>query len=317
MSVKFSLIPGDKTYLTPEDLGRRTFIATLTKALGATVLLSAPAAGLAHSFGAPEKSWTVGQIMDLFIRQVPGGPLEKTVDTLKAGNRDITVTGIVTTMFATLEVIQKAIALGANFIIAHEPTFYNHQDETDWLRQDEVYRYKADLLKKHNIAVWRNHDYIHRFVPDGVRAAVLKRLGWEKYAKAATPDIISLPAVPLKTLIQQVKAGLSIPTLRYIGDLSQPCRKILLLPGASGGRRQIEAISKEQPDVLLCGEISEWETAEYVRDARTKGQPLSLIVMGHIASEEPGSAFLATWLKANVPGPKITHVPASNSLSFL
>jgi putative NIF3 family GTP cyclohydrolase 1 type 2 len=76
-------------------------------------------------------------------------------------------------MFATLEVIQKAIDLRASFIIAYEPTFYNHLDQTDWLQNDDVYRYKVDLLKQHNIAVWRNHDYIHHLVPDGVRTGVV------------------------------------------------------------------------------------------------------------------------------------------------
>jgi putative NIF3 family GTP cyclohydrolase 1 type 2 len=58
------------------------------------------------------------------LKEVPGAPFEQTVDTLKSGNRDIIVTGVVATMFATIEVIRKAIAMKANFIIAHEPTFY-------------------------------------------------------------------------------------------------------------------------------------------------------------------------------------------------
>ena len=51
-------------------------------------------------------------------------------------------------MFATVEVVQKAIAAGANFIIAHEPTFYNHADDTEWLQHDAVYNYKRDLLQR-------------------------------------------------------------------------------------------------------------------------------------------------------------------------
>jgi putative NIF3 family GTP cyclohydrolase 1 type 2 len=317
MPAKFPVVPEHPSYLRRNDVGRRAFIAALTKAVGAAVFLAWPAAGQATSFVSQDKAWTVGQIMDLFIKEVPGGPLQPTVDTLKAGNRDIPITGIVTASFATLAVVRKAIALGANFIIVHEPTFYNHLDDTDWLKQDEVYRYKADLLKEHNMAVWRNHDYIHRLVPDGVRNGVLKRLGWEKFYNATSPYVISMPAVPLKSLIRQLKEKLDIATLRYIGDLAQPCRKILLMPGAAGGKRQIEALSKEKPDVLICGEISEWETAEYVRDARATGQQLSLVVMGHIASEEPGSAFLAGWLKEKVPEMKTTHIPANNSLSFL
>lgn len=264
------------------------------------------------------ETYTVSEIMDMFIKEVPGGALTDTVDTLKAGNRDIPVTGIVTTMFATIEVIRKAIDLGANFIITHEPTFYNHTDDTSWLQNDDVYQYKANLLKQHNMAIWRNHDYIHTLVPDGVTMGVLEQLQWKIYADHDVPNIITLPAAAaLKDLIGHLKEKLSIEKVRYIGDPAQSCTHVLLMPGAAGGRRQIESIGKVKPDVLICGEISEWETPEYVRDARTKGDDISLILLGHIASEEPGSEFMLNWLKEKVPSVKSTHIPSGNSLSFL
>ena len=74
------------------------------------------------------------------------------------------------------------------------------------------------------------------------------------------------------------------------------------MPGASGGKSQITAISKNKPDVLICGEVQEWETAEYVRDAEAKGDALSLIVLGHIASEEPGSEWMKNWLQKKRSG---------------
>lgn len=296
--------------------GRRKFILTATRLAGAAVLLNAPLMSFAGKPSTGSNAITVGEIMDAFIKEVPGAPFPTTVDTLKAGNRGIVVTGIVTAMFATLEVIQKTIALGANFIIAHEPTFYNHLDETNWLENDEVYRYKADLLQKHQIAVWRNHDYIHTHIPDGVVSAVVARLGWTKYYSTGD-GIALLPGISLKALIQHAKDKLGISTVRYIGELQQSCKKILLMPGASGGKRQIESMMKRKPDVLVCGEIQEWETAEYVRDSQTKGQKLSLVVLGHIASEEPGSEYMAEWINKKIPTIKVTHVPAKNSLSFL
>jgi len=300
-----------------QDQSRRKFIYNFTKVAGVTTLLTSPVLSHANSLFDQPATFTVGQIMDMFISQVPGAPFSNTVDTLKAGNRDIQVTGIVTTMFATIEVIRKAIALGANFIIAHEPTFYNHQDATTWLANDDVYRYKADLLKQHNIAVWRNHDYIHSINPDGVRMGLLKQLGWQAYYNPASSSVMMLPATSLSALIAHLKQKLFIDKVRYIGNLEQICQKILLMPGAAGGTRQIQAMSKEKPDVLICGEIQEWETAEYVRDAQAKGEKLSLIVLGHIASEESGSEFMASWLKEKLPGIKITHVLSNNSLSFL
>src|SRR5687767_14770623 len=111
------------------DLSRRKFVTNVTKATGAAFILSQPIFSMAGNISSGQ-SITVGNVMDMFIKEVPGAPFETTVDTLKSGNRDIVVKGIVTTMFATLEVIEKTISLGANFIIAHEPTYYNHADET-------------------------------------------------------------------------------------------------------------------------------------------------------------------------------------------
>ncbi len=298
-------------------IDRRTFLAGTGVAFGTMAISASPLASTAASFLDGQAAVTVGQIMDLFIKSVPGGQISNTVDTLKSGDRNTTVTGIVTTSFANIEVIRQAIALVANFIIAHEPTFYNHADDTSWLENDEVYRYKAALLKQHNIAVWRNHDYIHTLRPDGVLEGVVAKLGWQQFGKAGEPIFQLAPARTLKSLIEETKQKLNIEMVRYIGNPDQPCRKVLLLPGAAGGKRQIAAISKEKPDVLICGEISEWETAEYVRDAGARGDTLALIVLGHSASEEAGSDYMAAWLMKNVPGIKVTHVPVRNSLSFM
>jgi putative NIF3 family GTP cyclohydrolase 1 type 2 len=286
-------------------------------AAGSAIVLASPLTAMAAGLLPLQEKITVGQIMDAFIKETPGAPFPNTVDTLKSGDREIVVTGIVTTMFATVALIKKAIALNANFIIAHEPTFYNHADETSWLEKDDVYRYKADLLKQHNIAVWRNHDYVHSIRPDGVRKGLTAQLGWEQFEDSNNLTYNLPAAITLKALIGELKKKLNIDTVRYIGDPAQRCKKVLLMPGAAGGKRQIENISHTQPDVLVCGEVAEWETAEYVRDARAAGKELSLVVLGHIVSEEPGSAFMATWLKARFPAVKTTHVPSGSSLSFL
>ncbi|TXE08959.1 NGG1p interacting factor NIF3 [Algoriphagus aquimarinus] len=259
------------------------------------------------------KNYTVGEIMDIFIAQVPNAPFSQTVDTLKTGSKEQQVTGVVTTMFATVTVIRKAIELKANFIIAHEPTFYNHLDETEWLENDPVYQFKRKLLDEHGIAVWRNHDYVHSLKIDGVQAGVVKELGWESYYKQNA--VLNLPETTLGDLITHIKTKMNVPALRYVGDLSQRASKIALIPGAAGGRRQIEMMQKEKPDVLICGESPEWETPEYVRNANEMGEKLALIVIGHSASEEGGSEFMAEWIKENLPEIPVYHVPSGNSLS--
>lgn len=298
-------------------INRRKFIIDTSKVVGTGLILGSPIASSASNLFKLDEPTTVGQIMDRFISEVPGGAIANTVDTLKSGNRDLKVTGVVTTMFATIEVIHKAISVGANFIIAHEPTFYNHADDTSWLQTDDVYQYKSNLLKQHNIAVWRNHDYVHSLKIDGVRKGVVEQLDWQNFGNPDQNLYQLKPSQTLVELINHTKQKLNIKMLRYIGNTHQLCQKVLLMPGASGGKNQISTIIKTKPDVLVCGEISEWETAEYVRDANAKGDQLSLIVLGHIASEEPGSEFMAKWMKEKFPAIKTSHLPAGNSLSFL
>ncbi|GAB3804072.1 hypothetical protein GCM10028819_35010 [Spirosoma humi] len=298
-----------------EQSGRREFVGVITKAVGASLLM--PAFGLNQAVQASQPSFTVGQIMAMILKTIPNAPFEKTVDTLKSGNASQKVTGIVSTMFATVDVIEKTIASGANFIIAHEPTFYNHLDETDWLKGDEVFRYKQDLLTKHNIALWRFHDYIHSHRPDGVQAGVLAALGWTKYASADDAHVLTLPATPLSQLITHAKSKLGIKMVRVVGDPAQSCQRILLMPGASGGRSQISAIEKVKPDVIFCGEASEWETPEYVRDARQQGKKLSLVILGHIMSEAAGMEWVVSWLKPQLPGLKIAYIPSGNAFTYL
>lgn len=267
------------------------------------------------SYSTKKKTYTVGEIMDLFIAQIPGAPFSQTVDTLKTGSKEQKVTGIVTTMFATLTVIRKAIELNANFIIAHEPTFYNHADETGWLQNDSVYQFKRKLLDEHGIVIWRNHDYVHSLKIDGVQLGVVQELGWEKYYKQNA--VLNLPETTLEELISHIKMKMEVPALRYVGDLSQKASKILLMPGAAGGKRQIEMLMKEKPDVLICGESPEWETPEYVRNANEMGEKLGLIIIGHSASEEGGSEFMAAWLKKNILDVPVSHIASDNSLSII
>jgi putative NIF3 family GTP cyclohydrolase 1 type 2 len=227
------------------------------------------------------------------------------------------VTGIVTTMFPTLEVIEKTIAAGANMIIAHETPFYNNQDETDWLKQDDAYLFKVALLKKHGIAVWRFHDYWHSHKPDGIAMGNLLKFGWEKYYNPENPRLVILPKpMSIRSIATLAKQKLGISTVRIVGNLAQECRTIYLAFGYMDSKRQIAIIQEMKPDLILSGETREWETVERVRDGLKMGQKTSLLVLSHAVSEEAGMEYAATWLKPKVPGITVTHIASLNPFTF-
>jgi len=262
------------------------------------------------------KKATVREVIDLILKSIPGAPFPTTVDTIKAGDIDQKVTGIVTTMFATIDVIRKTAKLGANFIIAHEPTFYNHLDESKGFEDDTVYKEKIQLLNKHKIVVWRFHDYIHSHKPDGVYMGVLEAIGWQKYYDESADGMITIAPASLGSIIELARQKLGIAHLRYIGDKAAVCKRILLLPGAAGGQSQISGLQKHKPDLLIVGELHEWETSEYVRDMRALGMKTSLIVLGHVQSEEPGMKWLVNWLQPQLNDITVTHIPSTDAFHW-
>ena len=291
--------------------GRRKFITDTLKITGGFTLLASPAFSMAGEIFSVNKEFTVQEVMDIILKEIPGAPFKQTVDTLKSGSADQKVSGIVTTMFPTIDVIKKAIALNANFIIAHEPSFYNHADDINWVADNSVLKQKQELLQKNKIAIWRFHDYWHTHRPDGVSYGVLKKAGWLQYYKAGEPVIVISP-VSLKQITEHLKSSLGIDHVRVIGDLSQQCGRIGLMPGAAAGQSHVSFIEKEKSDVLVVGELREWETAEYVRDAQSMGSKTALIVLGHSVSEEPGMEYLVEWLQPKLSGLKLTHVPSKS-----
>jgi len=189
-------------------------------------------------------------------------------------------------------------------------------DRTISYAENDIVRRKQELLKKHNMTVWRFHDYWHTHRPDGIGYGVLQKTGWLQYYKPGNM-ILNLPAASLQDIVKTLKQSLGIEQLRVIGDLSQSCERIALLPGAAGGQRQIALVEKEHPDVLIVGEVHEWETAEYIRDARQLGSKTALIVLGHSQSEEPGMEWLVDWLQPKLQGVPVTHIASGNPFKFV
>lgn len=298
------------------NIKRRNFISASLKAAAAVTFPAIPAVARAKKIDEETAVYTVQDIIAIILKEVPNAPFTDTVDTIKSGNANQEVTGIVTTMFATVKVIEEAVKLTANFIIAHEPTFYNHKDDLDWVTGSEIITKKQELLHRHNIAVWRFHDYWHAVRPDGISTGVLKMAGWQQYSRPGE-TVLKMPPTSLKSIVDHLKSSLNISRVKVIGNMAQLCERLALLPGAAGGQRQISFAEKEKPDVLIVGEVQEWETAEYVRDARLLGSKISLIILGHSVSEEPGMQFLVEWLQPKIHGVKVTHIASEDPFTWV
>lgn len=255
---------------------------------------------------------TARQVIERIQKNVGVPWTTPTVDTIKAGSADTPVTGIAVTMMATQDVLERAAASGKNFVITHEPTFYNHLDNTTDLEKndDAVLRAKQQFIKEHNLVIWRFHDHWHARKPDGILAGMTRALAWEEFQKAENEHLFVIPQTTLAGLGEQLKEKLKIRVPRVVGDPQLKVTEIAFLPGAAGSARQIQMLERADVEVLLIGETPEWETVEYVADAVTQQKRKALVILGHIPSEQAGMEECTQWLKSFISEAPIEFIPA-------
>ncbi|GGF70560.1 hypothetical protein GCM10010912_14690 [Paenibacillus albidus] len=263
-------------------------------------------------------------VIDRILLDCCGGrKLEQTCDVFASGNEDMEVTGIVTTFMATVDVIREAIAIGANLIITHEPTYYTGMDTLDWLQKDPVYLAKKKLIEEHGIAIWRFHDHMHLADTDRIYDGLLKELEWEdKKLDGKDSWGYQIEETTVGALAGFLKQRLGMEVIQIVGNPEAACARIGILVGGGSlglGREQMpmELMQEKDLDVMICGDITEWTLCAYVNDASMLGMNKAMIVIGHERSEEWGMKYMAEWLKPLVGGLPVTFVDAKEPFIYL
>lgn len=257
---------------------------------------------------------TAAQTIERIVKATGATLPPNTVDTIKAGDPGTVVTGIATTFTPTMDVLRKAVAAGDNLIVSHEPTFYNHLDDPALFVDDPVYKEKLAYIQQHHLVVWRFHDTWHLRVPDGIAEGFVAQAGWKQYENpgpaAETGFFFTLPQTTVQALAKDLKLKFHAQVIRIVGDPNLKVTKVAYAPGAAGEATQVKALERDDVEVLLVGEIPEWETILYVRDAAQQGRKKALILLGHVTSEEAGMDNCAKWLRTVLPDMKVQFIPA-------
>lgn len=242
---------------------------------------------------------------------------EKTRDKVLYGTTDRECTGIVTTCFASVDVIRKAHELGANLIIPHEALFWNHGDHQEWLQKDEnsVYYRKKELLDTYGITVWRNHDYIHSGIPDGnggwydgIFKGFLHEADLDKYYVMKIGNPVKYQGMPIELLIpegitvrelaEKIIDGANLNGIRTIGNPDTVVHRVAIPMHCLGfaDKDTISDINRGNIDCLIAMELIDYTVNEYMRDGMMLGDNKAILAVGHFNVEEPGMKYMLKWL---------------------
>lgn len=272
----------------------------------------------------------ISEIIEIVKKNCSGyGVIDEstTRDKVLYGETDKECTGIVTTIYGSVDVIKKAHELGANFIIAHESLFWNRGDHTDWLQDNETFQLKKKLLDDYDITVWRDHDYIHSGIlhdgkyVDGIFYGLAEVLEWTKYAKdEEAPRTFNIPRTPTREVAQYLMEKMNLKGMKTMGDLEGYTERVYLPFHIIGGadNQELKFIEENHIDTVLAVEITDFTVAIYVRDSAMLGLNKRILAAGHFNVEEPGMQWFGEkHLSTLLPGIKINYIQAGDSYNMI
>ena len=225
-------------------------------------------------------------------------------DTFKSGGLATPVTGIATTVFATFDMIQRAVDAGLNMIIPHEVTYWNDRDDITIVSADPLYAQKLEYLTRNNVVIFRMHDHMHDQRPDFLYVGSARELGLDPtYETAPGSHRFTVPETTLEALAATVQKRVGARAIRIVGDPNARVRRIQLGVGYA-----TPPVNSADVDVVISGEQQEvdglLDSPEYVLDAAALGIAKDWIMLGHAVSEEAGMLEMAQWI-----GTFVSEVP--------
>ena len=232
-------------------------------------------------------------------------------DGFKAGVPSTVVKGIATTAMATLDVLKQAVKARLNLVLTYEPTFYSRADgqapaaptpgrgPAGFGPDDPVVKAKREFIEKNGIVVFRLRDHWQARKENDMVAGLAGALGWSVHRVKDDDALYDIPPATAEATVASIRSKLDLRGgLRVVGDRRATIRRVLLFPGSMTPAIMWRRYS--EVDMIVAGEVREWENTHYAADMFTAGEKRALVTTGRIVSEEPGMRLCAEWLKTVV-----------------
>lgn len=229
---------------------------------------------------------------------------------LLIGDPAAEVSAILTCLTLTPDVAEEAIDRQCQLIVSHHPVLFR---PTQRLTAETHEGRMLLSLIQFGISVYSPHTGYDSAM-DGINAQLARlfhlrevqplRVATMTSSGSTAAGVASPPlgsgrwgtlAAPcsLRELIAQVKSGLSVTTLQFVGDLDQPIQKLGIACGAAADF--LHDAARVGCDALLTGE------ARFHACLEARNEQIALILPGHYATERPAMEHLATVLQSQFP----------------
>jgi putative NIF3 family GTP cyclohydrolase 1 type 2 len=239
-------------------------------------------------------------------------------DQIIVGDASRPVTKLGTTWMGYWRNCKKAVEMGINTLVVHEPTFYSHWDLGDKnarYRRSKVAEkaYEKTIAEKkkwiedNGLTIIRSHDVMDRVAEFGMPFALGRAMGFtdkDIVRSRLFYNVYGIEAKPAGEVAQQLADKLKAfnqPGVAFYGDMNRPIKSVGVGTGCICDPIQYADLN---PDLFVAidDKVHTWIQTTYAEDS---GHPL--VVINHGAAEEPGMKMLCGHLSKALPNIECLH----------
>jgi len=254
-------------------------------------------------------------------------------DRVVIGDENMVVKSVVTMWMPYLQDLKRAKSIGANVVIAHEPTFYSNLELTKHKQEFATYlnegviepteKYLAMIEKKkqwileNGMAVIRCHDMIDRLKPQGMAAELGGFLGFSMdkiVRKTEMYHVYRMEEMRAGDFAKKVAAdlkSLNQPGVAFYGDEDRVIKSVGIGTGCACDPLRYAGLRSDL-QIVINDVLRTWIQGSYAADS---GDPL--IVIDHGTSEELGMKLLGEELVAIFPEIEFNHLTQGCSYKWI
>jgi putative NIF3 family GTP cyclohydrolase 1 type 2 len=239
---------------------------------------------------------------------------EPSCDRIIIGKPDTPIKKVVTIWTPYWKTLKQAKEAGANVLVVHEPTFYNHWDldgDTDHLEAGEAYEEaieeKKAWIEENNMVIIRSHDVPDIMKETGIPFALGMALGFTNDDIISKKDYYNVYRIESETAgslagrIAKTLKDFGQPGVAFYGDADRKISSLGLGTGCICDPRAYAELGAEM-HIAIDDTIRTWIQTTYSEDT---GQPL--VVINHGTAEDFGMELLSRLLKEKLQVP-VEHI---------
>ena len=233
---------------------------------------------------------------------------ENTVDQIIVGSGETEVTHAAVAWIPSYAALRRAIEMGCQLFITHEPTLYSHRGELEHMDRWPGAAEKRKFVEDSGLTILRNHDTWDRMPGVGILWSWARFLEIEGEPSAVSPflNVYPIPETTLEELAQRVAARTALigePVVQVAGDAAMRVTHLGIGTGCASDPVHYREMGADAG--ILCDDgTSYWADIQWAQD-----HGFGVIRVNHGTSEEPGSAAMAPYFAEQFPEITFHHIP--------